>query len=166
METTIKLNIEDYLTHEEIKDIMKDQVRNEVRNFFKDEKNAQRLLSNLSYQIVFDEVDKIIPNSRETIVNTTLKLVNDVKSYTVFRDRSYGSSPSLAYTYMEEAVKLNKDLINEKVKETIINKDYSEEIWNQFEKLSNTFVENIYAITDLGRQAKIKEQEDKNKAIF
>lgn len=166
METTIKLNIEDYLTHDEIKDIMKDQVRNEVRTFFKDEKNAQRLLSNLSYQIVFNEIDKIIPNSKELIIKQTEKVIRESSTYNVFRDGSYGSSKSLASTYVEDAVKANKELINQKVKDTIISTDYSQSIWNKFEALAETFISNIYSITDLGREKLKKEQEEKTKSPF
>ena len=43
-------------------------------------------------------------------------------------------------------------MINEKVKETILNKDYSEEIWSKFQELGETFAENIYEITRLGKQ--------------
>jgi hypothetical protein len=147
----MEINVENYLNHNEIKEIVQDELRNQVRQFFKNEQEAQRLLSNLSYQIVFNEIDKVVPNSHQLVVDKTMEVLNDIKSFSVFRDGSYGSK-SAAYVIMETAVRNNVDLINEKVKETIINKDYSEKIWETFENLADTFITNIYEITRLGRE--------------
>lgn len=155
METTVKINVADYVTENEIKEIVQDEIRQTVRNFFADEKNAQRLLSNLSYQIVFDEVDKIVPDCRNIIKEKTLEIINkDSYSYNVFRQKSYGSPNSLAYDYIEQTVKECKDMINQKVKDTITNHDYSDEIWRKFEELGETFISNIYSIVDLGKKPK------------
>lgn len=55
---------------------------------------------------------------------------------------------------MENSVRDNKDLINEKVKETITNSDYNKEIWDKFEELGENFMDNIYTIVELGRKKK------------
>lgn len=155
METTVKINVADYVTENEIKEIVQDEIRQTVRNFFADEQNAQRLLSNLSYQIVFDEVDKIVPDCRNVIKEKTLEIINkDSFSYNVFRQKSYGSPNSLAYDYIEQTVKECKDVINQKVKDTITNHDYSDEIWRKFEELGETFISNIYSIVELGKKPK------------
>jgi hypothetical protein len=149
----MEINVENYLNHNEIKEIVQDELRNQVRQLFKNEQEAQRLLSNLSYQIVFNEVDKVVANSQDIIVKKTTDLVNDVKSYTVFRYNYLGGSPeNNGARILEQAIIDNKHLINEKVKETIINKDYSEKIWETFENLADTFITNIYEITRLGRE--------------
>lgn len=149
----IEIDVDDYLNHEEIKEIVAEQLRAEVKNHFKNEENAQRLLSNLSYKIVFDEVDKFVPNSRNLIVEKTIKVLQDKDfGFSVFRSSDHWSKASLAYSIMEEAVKANKSLIEQKVKDTIENKDYSEDIWSKFEELGDTFISNIYEIVRLGRQ--------------
>jgi len=147
----LKIDITEYLSEEEIKELCKEQVKCEISKFFKNEENAQRLLSNLSYKLVYNEIDKVIPNSKELVVSKTMSILGNIQSYLVFRDGSYGSSKSLAYQILEESVRNNRDLINEKVKETITNKDYSEEIWNKFQELGESFVSNIYEIVNLGR---------------
>lgn len=152
METNLKINIHDYLSDAEIKRIVEDELRERIREMFKNESESQRLLSNLSYYIVYDEIDKIIPNSRDLVQEKTMVILKDIKSYQVFRDRSYGSKASLAYEIMENSVRDNKDLINEKVKETIINSDYNKEIWDKFEELGENFIDNIYSIVELGRK--------------
>lgn len=150
----MEIQIEKYLSEDEIKQIVTEQLRSEVSAFFKSESNAQRLLSNLSYEIVFAEIDKHIPNSQQLVIDKTMQVLSNIQSYSVFRDASYGGSKSMAYNIMENAVKNNVDLINEKVKETILNKDYSEKIWDTFEQLAGNFISNIYEITRLGREFK------------
>ena len=148
-----EIEIENYLSHDEVKEIVQDELRNQIRQMFKNETEARRLLSNLSYQIVFDEVDKVVANSQDVVIKKTTDLVNDVKSYTVFRYSYLGGSPeNNGARILEQAIIDNKQLINEKVKETIINKDYSEKIWDSFELLADTFISNIYEIARLGRE--------------
>ena len=152
--TQIQIDITEYLSSEEIKEACIEQLKCEVSKHFRTEENAKRLLANLSYQIVFDEVDKTIENSRGIIESKTKAIIDDFSNYNVFRDSSYGTPKSLAYQIMENAVSENKDLINEKVKDTITNKDYSKEIWTKFEQLGETFISNIYEIVSLGRKEK------------
>jgi len=152
METTI--NITDYLSQEEIKSIVADQLRESIKAMFKSESDAQRLLSNLSYQIVFDEIDKVIPNSRELVIEKTTSILKDIKSYQVFRDASYGGKTSLAYDILTNTVRNNVALIDQKVKEKITNHDYSDEIWSRYENLAESFISNIYEIVRLGREGK------------
>lgn len=150
----MEINLTEYLTKEEVKEIVINEVKDQIRQFFKDEKNSMRLLSNLSYQIVFDEVDKIVPNCREMIVDKTTEVLKNSINYAVFHKSSFGSSASLATQIVEAAVKDNKEMINQKVKETITSHDYRDEIWSKFEELSETFISNIYSIVELGRKKK------------
>lgn len=143
----MEINIKDYLNEEDIKEVCKE----EIRRLFRDEENAQRLLSNLSYTIVYDEIDKVIPNSRQIVIDKTLQVLNNIQSYSVFRDDQWGKS-SLAYRMMEETVINNRDLLDQKVKDAITNKDYSEEIWTKYEELAESFISNFYNIIELGRK--------------
>jgi len=147
-----EINIQDYLSQDEIKDIVIDEVRNNIKAYFKNEQNAERLLSNLSYAIVYDEIDKVIPNSRDLVISKTQKLLNDIKSYQVFRYHYNSNTPeSIGAKIVENCVMENKDLMNQMVKDTILNKDYSSKIWDKFEELAESFISNIYSIVELGR---------------
>lgn len=151
----MKIDLADYLSKDEIKEFVKEQLKYEVSKLFQGESNAQRLLGNLSYEIVFNEIDKVIPNSKNLVIEKTEAILRDIKSYSVFRDAAYGGKKSLAYELMENAVKNNVELLNEKVKETIINRDYSDEIWTKFEELAESYISNIYSIVELGRKKTI-----------
>ena len=49
----MEINFKDYLTDNEVKEIVQDELRIQVRRFFSGtEENTQRLLSNLAYSIV------------------------------------------------------------------------------------------------------------------
>lgn len=154
MESTITLNVSDYVSKDEMKEIVIEEMKARVRSLFNNEENTKRILSNLSYQIVFDEVDKIIPNSKELIVSKTEHIIKNLNDHHVFRDETGYSKASLATQYVLDAVRANKDLLNQKVKDTIENKDYSEEVWTKFEQLADTFMSNIYSIVELGRSKK------------
>lgn len=154
METTI--NVLDYLSESEISEIAKDEVRNVIRGYLGNEENTKRVLSNIAYEIVFDEVDRHIgEDSRKKIAELTEKqITKDSFGYMVFRDKSYGSPASLAYQIMEQAVKDNKAIIQDKVKEAIIEKDYQEDVWSKFEELAENFTSNIYEIVELAKSKK------------
>jgi flavorubredoxin len=151
----MEIKIEDYLNHSEIKDVVIDELRNQIRKHFNNEENANRLLINLSYAIVKNEVDKIVPNHQEVLVKKVAEIINDSKSteFCLFDFDSWGSgrNKSLGAKIIEETVAENKQLIKEKVIESITNKDYSEDAWNKFEALAESFTSNIYDFVDAMR---------------
>lgn len=148
----MNIEISNYLSHDEIKEIVEDELRAQIRNHFSNEENARRLLSNLSYQIIFDEVDKTVTESKSVIADKTRQLLNNMTAYNVFRDDSYGGRKSLATQLMEQSVKDNAELLRDKVRETIVNKDMSEEVWTIFEKMGDEFASNIYQLVELARK--------------
>lgn len=142
----MEIKIENYLNHEEIKEVVVDELRNQIRKHFNDEKNAERLLINLSHQIVSDEVEKITPNYKEKIVGKVNELINEKDlSYHLYNFHyNTHKAVSLGAKIIEEAVSENKQLIKDKVLDGIINKDYSDEAWSKFESLAEDFTSNIY----------------------
>jgi len=153
----MEINITDYLSHEEIKEIAEDEIRVQIREHFKNEENAKRLLSNLSYQIVTDEVDKIVPNHKEELIAKVVELIGKKDlSYHLFDFDTYGGGKarSLGAKIIEETVRENKELIKDKVVETIQNRDYNDDAWNKFENLAEDFTSNIYDFVEMMRTKK------------
>lgn len=156
----MEIDVKQYLSEDEIKEIAKDEVRNVIRKHFNSEEDAKRILCNASYQIMFDEIDKIVPNSRDIIKEKTIQLINKSSKeydYKVFHDGGYGGKSTLAYQYIQEAVKENKDIFKEKIKQTMIDKDLDNEVWDMFEKLGEDFTHNIYNLVELARNKKPEE---------
>lgn len=149
----MEIRIEDYLNHEEIKETVQYELRNQVKAHFRDEENAKRLLSNLAYHIVQEEINKIVPNYHEDLVKKVAKLIEEKDlSFNTFNfDHFNGTAKSLGAKIVEETVKENKQLIKDKVVEAIQNKDYSDEALLQLERLSDSFASNIYDFVELMR---------------
>jgi len=149
----LTIEIEDYLSAESIRGIIQDELKMAVRRFVSDEKNFYRIFSNLSYHFIYDEIDKVIPNSRDVIIKKTIDVLSDIKNYSVFRDERYcGNGYSQAMQIMIDSVQKNKDLINEKVKECIINADFTDEIWDEYIRMGENFIDSFYTIAQLGRE--------------
>ena len=113
--------IEDYLSREEIQDIVKDELRILVKDSFRKE-NLDTLIANSSYEIVWKAVDEEMDgNLIETIKTKTLDIINDLSSYHVFHKKDvWEHEDSKAYIYMQQAIEENKDLIFSMTKERIV----------------------------------------------
>lgn len=151
------IKITDYLQQHEIKEIVSDELRVQIREHFRNEENARRLLSNLAYQLVSEEVEKIVPNYEKELIEKVVSLLNDKKavSYRLFDfDYNTGNAKSLGAKIVENTVRENQQLIKDKVINTIQNADYSEEALIKFESLAEEFTSNIYTFVELMRTKK------------
>lgn len=153
----MEIKIERYLDDSEIKEIVQGELRIQVRKLFSGtEENTQRLLSNLAYSIVRDEVDKIVPNYEEQLVNKVAELVKSKDlSFHVFNYHYSTNAPtSFGAKLIEQTVKENQQLIKDKVVKTIQETDYSEQALMKFESLADDFTSNIYDFVNLMRDKK------------
>lgn len=154
----MEIKIEDYLNQSEIKEIVQDELRSQVKKLFSgSEENTQRLLSNLCYAVVSEEVEKIVPNHKEMIVDKVAKLITEKDlSYHLYNFDNYGSgsAKSLGAKIIEQTVKDNQQLIKDKVIQSIQNADYTEEAFMKFENLAENFTHNIYDFVELMRAKK------------
>ena len=153
----MEINFKDYLSDDEVKEIVQDELRIQVRKLFSGtEENTQRLLSNLAYAIVRDEVDKIVPNYEEELINKVAELVKSKDlSFHVFNYHYSTNAPtSFGSKVIEQTVKENQQLIKDKVVKTIQETDYSEQALMKFESLADDFTSNIYDFVNLMRDKK------------
>ena len=152
----MNIKIENYISDSEIKNILEDELRLQIRQHFKNEENAERLLSNLSYHIVSEEVEKIVPNHIDMIVDKVSKLITEKDlSYHLYNFDYYdGKAKSLGAKIIEQTVKDNQQLIKDKVIESIQNADYTEDAFMKFENLAENFTHNIYDFVELMRNKK------------
>ena len=151
------IKITDYLQQHEIKEIVSDELRVQIREHFRNEENAKRLLSNLAYHMVTEEVNKIVPNYEKELVEKVVSLLNDKKtvSYRLFDfDYNTGNAKSLGAKVVEQTVRENQQLIKDRVIETLQNRDYHEDAWNKFENLAEEFTSNIYEFVEMMRARK------------
>ena len=124
----IKIDVENYLSVEEIKEICKDAMRGIIYNQFKKEADVDRVISNLSYEFLFKQISESIGEDAVALIKSkVIKLIQDKNSikYELFRKADgWDRSEAVGYTILKQAIKDNADLINKRVKETISSYDF------------------------------------------
>jgi len=118
----MELKIEDYLSEEEIKEIAKQAVIIKVREAIRKDDLA-RIISNSAYHFIWKVVDEQIDgNLIDIIKEKTIKIINELSSYCIFRQRdAWQNEDSKAYTYVQQAIEDNKEVIFNRVKESMMN---------------------------------------------
>lgn len=127
----MNINIEDYLSNDEMKSIVEEEFRNKIKSMFSTEKEISRIITNLGYYNTFKIIEEEVPNFKNSIKEQTKKQCEKISSYCVFREKDSYSNESLGQKYLEEAVENNKEIINKKVVEIMNNlskEDIAEEI--------------------------------------
>lgn len=133
----IDINIEDYLSKEEIKDECKVAIRQKIREKYSNEAELDRLITNLSYEFLFKQVSECTGKDCETLIkNKVIELLNDANNikYELFRKKDvWDRSESVGYTILQQAIKDSESLIREKVTTVINNYDFgsSREIYDK-----------------------------------
>lgn len=137
----MEINIEDYLSEDEIKDIVKEQFAYAVREKFRTEKDIERILTNLSYEFLFQEIDKAISkDSFEYIKHKVLELLDDDSHirYSMWREADvWGGKESPAVTVMKQAIQDNKQKIEDKVSMFVESYDFNDVKEEIFDILCN-----------------------------
>lgn len=134
METTI--DIKNYLTEEEIRNICEDQLRSSIAYQFRQESEITRLISNLSYEFIFKAISSEIGcDSFELIHKKVKELIeegSDIRYLLFHRASNWDKIDSPGVTMINKALKDNEDLIKTKVVEAInkysINEDEFREL--------------------------------------
>ena len=117
---TFEIKLDDYLTEDEIKDIVIDEVRSSVRS--RSEESLTRIIKNASHYWFHDLVSEVMGDDfNSEIENQVKKVLSEVSSYTIIREGSYRENPSKAYLLMQEYVEKHKSILEDKVKEKLEN---------------------------------------------
>lgn len=123
----IEINIEDYLSEEEIKEICKDHVKSILKFQIKD---PERILSNMAYYSAFAICDSILtPEMMEIVRNKTVKVIKDPTSYNIFRKKNaWENEDSPAYLEVKRSIEEHKHLISPLIKRTIEERNYLQDL--------------------------------------
>ena len=145
----ITINIEDYITPEEIKSIAMDAVRDTILATFRgDEANINRLISNLSYEFIFKAVsDSIGEDAQLKVANKVKELLEDGSSirYELWRKKdAWEKSESPAIGLLYKAIKDNESLIRAKVSESINNYEFSDVQQAIYDALNDVVYEKVF----------------------
>ena len=147
----INVKISDYLSEEEIKEIVQDEFRGKVRSILDEENNLERVISNCAYRDLGEELEKLVHNYKD-ILNEYIKKVFNSKdsiSYELFRGGISPSREGRGTILIEEYVNNNKKMLEDKIKETILDCDFSDKIYSKAEDLINEMSDNMYEFINL-----------------
>lgn len=156
------INIDDYLTEEEKKEIAIDYFREALKKHFTDEDNGKadserdRHIGNIYHSIILEEVQKYLPNFQDIIKEKVIHAItNENLHFQIFRNKDdyFREKQSLALDYIEEVVKENEELIKEKTINKIATFNYDEII---IDKLKSVFEDSFSDIYDLFDKLKQK----------
>ena len=140
----MNINIENYLSEEEIKEICKDELRNSIKKQFSNEKDLTRIITNLSYYELWEQIENEVPNCKKIIKEKTIEQLNKISSYDVLRRKGeFDSSNSIAQDILENCVIENKYIIENKVKE-ILNFLSKTDIKYDIKGIIEEYVENLF----------------------
>jgi hypothetical protein len=126
----ININIENYLTEQEIKEIAKEELSSMIRQHLKEESNIKRIITNVGYEFIFKEISETIgEDSFEKIKNKVVELLEDDShiKYLLWRKKdAWENEESPAVTILNQSIKDNREKIENKVSQLIDDYDFSE----------------------------------------
>jgi hypothetical protein len=111
----IKINVEDYLDKEEIKELISYEISKSAKN------DAERILSNTAYGVVFEAVDKALDNNAKDIIKEkVLDCINNLSEFDVFRRaNAWDKESSVGQEIVDNALVDNTSEIYGRVKSAI-----------------------------------------------
>lgn len=126
----LMINIYEYLTDDQIKVICQEEVRHQIRKQFADNTEAtiKRLIGNIAYQVVFEEISANIgADAWDMLKDTVDRIIQDEDAikYVLFQrkdDFTYRNSP--AVDMLDEITADSRWLMEEKVQEAIEKFDF------------------------------------------
>ena len=140
----MNINFKDYLSDEEIKEIIIDELRKEAREHFCNEKEFTRILTNISYYELWNKIEEEVPNSQDIIKEKVKEKLNEISSYDILRKKAeFNDSNSLAYDILEKYVDENKNIIENKVK-NIFNELSKTDLKYEIQDILENYIEKLF----------------------
>lgn len=116
--STLEINIDNYITEEEKKQIAKETFQQACFMHFKDEDSVKRIISNSAYDIVYKMVDEHFNLDLELFFEDKIvEIINKMDWFHLFKKPdSWSCESNSAYQILEKTLLDNKDIIERNVK--------------------------------------------------
>ena len=111
------IKIEDYLSHEEIKQICRDIVKTKAREALSTTSEIERILNNTSYDIVRTAVNEIIPEDLDVLLrDKVIEITQSLSSYSVFKPKdAWERENTKGWDILQKVISDEEPLIRERV---------------------------------------------------
>ena len=137
----MSIDIKDYVSEEEIKDIIVDEIRRSVRYHLNNEAELSRIITNISYKELWKQIELEVPNCETLLKQKTIERIRNISDYR--RKDAYGTEDSLATKLIDECVKENKNIINDKVK-NIFNELSNSDLKYDIQGILEEYIEKLF----------------------
>lgn len=136
----IEINIDDYLTEDDKKQLCIDYVRETLRS---DDRNKERILNNMAYFASFQIIDSALtPELMSIIREKVAKQIMNLSDFGIFRKKdAWGHDDSAAYLEVKKSVEEHKHLINGLVKKAIMERDYLKDLPDTSEQIGDCVID-------------------------
>lgn len=118
----IEINVEDYLSPDDIRECAERAVIEQVKSIYNREADIQRLISNLSYQELFDQIEEVMGEGdiKPILVKKIIEVIKNFKSYEVFREADgWGGKQSIGSRILHEEVEASRPRIRARIDKII-----------------------------------------------
>lgn len=140
----INIDIKDYVSEEEIKDIINDEIRRIVRYYLNNEAELSRIITNISYKELWKQIELEVPNCEKILKEKTIERIRNISDYDIFRRKdAYIAEDSLATKLIDECVKENKNIINDKIKD-IFNELSNSDLKYDIQGILEEYIEKLF----------------------
>lgn len=132
----MEINIKDYLSESEIKQICVDHLRAQLAA------GGERLVTNMAYEAAFSIIDEAFDEESKKLLKARVKTVlNKVDNFELFRKKNaWDSEDSVAYSALQEAVRDNIPKLHARVAETMEAYPISDELFKNSDLMAEVLV--------------------------
>lgn len=125
------INIEDYLSEEEIKGIVEDELRDAISQQLRTNHDIDTRITSISYRYVWDMVNDLYKeydvDFEKMLLEKIKSIIDGLTSYSVFREaNAYGDKISVGQEMLNRIVEESRPQIEKRVSEIINNYDFRE----------------------------------------
>lgn len=118
----IEINVEDYLSPNDIKQCARLAIIDQVKSIYNREADIQRLISNLSYQELFDQIEEVMGDGdiKPILVGKIREIIDGFSSFHVFREADgWGGKQSIGSRILHEEVEASRPRIRARIDKII-----------------------------------------------
>lgn len=118
----IEINVEDYLSPEDIKQCARLAIIDQVKSIYNRESDIQRLISNLSYQELFDQIEEVMGEGdiKPILAEKIRGIIDNFSSFHVFREADgWGGKQSIGSRILNEEIEASRPRIKARIDQII-----------------------------------------------
>lgn len=114
----MNIQLEDYVSPDEIKAIVENELKLQIREQLKGESNITRILSNAAHGSVYQIVDDHIGEDSKSIIHAKIiEIIKGLTAFSVFKSPdAWDRGPNYAYTMLQSAIAKNREVIENQVR--------------------------------------------------